>query len=527
MKLSILPAQHVGLDCHDGLVISLLEWLKRENPFIFAEAWNFEFRPEIEGFPHTIGDRLIVNNVVSQDLLKEYCGVEINEVNNTNVHLESFMPVLKRELAQQRPLLIVQDLFWCSWSKEYYQQIHAPIHATLVIGYDETGIICMDYALKNPEAHLPYEYFNDSVNTVVTFDITKTPPNSSMTFHDIMKKIISSTKSYDSFNSIREFGRYVKESFDPVKELERFGVGNFNANPLNWQIERISTSRKLFALTLRELSTKFGFTSLNILADKLELSMPKWFTIMSMIIKSCIASDSKSLNKISNKILELADYEESIFEYFVSISENTDNGNDVKGVLNALTQNQGEKAFDVQYVELSGIYNNRAFDSFKGCSYIPDFTGEAGLILKDNNICKRILQMNGTSFELADVTKDVQDNILCEGQTIELPGKSYHKIGFVGCAVNGNYSGQLKVDYTDGSCDMINFQMSDCYPGGAGYEQDILWIGQCAKDPVNYTDRFTCQLYGQLYDLDPSKCISNITLPDCPNIHIFAISLIS
>lgn len=526
MNLNIIPVEYEGLNCADGLMISLVEWLNRDYSLIFCEAWNFEFKPENEEYPNTIGDRLSVHDVVCTELLYSTCGVGKKSVYNDHISLEEFMTVLKEELSQQRPVVIVHDLFWCPWSKDFFLRNHELTHSTFVIGFNETGLICMDYALRQPSAVLPYEYFERSVSMYITIDITPLSSIQSFTYKEIMNRMISATVSYDTFNTIRKFGSYVKESFDPSKELERYGIDNFNANPLNWQIERISASRKLFAYTLKELSKKYDLQNLLLLANRLEQTIPKWSSIMSMIIKSCISSSSKSLEKISNKIFELADFEESIFKCLVEVSENPHADISVHGMASFLTNNQSMVSNQTHYLDLSDICNSRAFDNIRDCIYIPDFSDEGALILKDSIICEGILQLNDMSFKLVDVLKDVQDHILCKGQVVNLPAGSFKKIGILGCSTDGNYSGQIKVTYADGSSEAIMLELSDCYPRGAGFEQEIFWIGQCAKDRINYTNRFACQLYGQFFDLKYPMQALSITLPDCPKMHIFAMSLV-
>jgi hypothetical protein len=517
IKLDIIPTDCAGLDCVDGLVISVAEWLHRKYKLVFAEAWNFQFADEIEEYPHTIGGRLFIPNVVDQEILKACCGIEVNynKINNA----EQLISILKEEVSKQRPVIIIYDMFWCPWSNAF-QKNHKPDHASLVIGYNESGLNCIDYSPRCEGSILPYEYLNKSIKAFYTINIQQTIANDNFDWHEIVNKSISSINNYDTFNTIRNFGTYIKESFDPIKEMNRYGIDKFDSNPLSWQIGRISESRRLFASTLRYLHERYNINQLLLLAEKLEAAVPMWSTIISLIIKSCISSNLNLLERISKKIYEVADFEETIFKCLEAVNKDPlyelDLFSDYTPNISSLS---------LQYVNLTKYCNCRAFESGQDPAILPDFTGDGAFILKDELVCKEEVGVDNLKFKLTNLLTDSCDNILCKGQTIEIENGKFKKIMFLGCSTLGSYSGDVKVNYANGSFESIKIDLSDCYPYSVAFEQKVIWGGNCSIDYKKRTKGFGCQLYAESYDLNYLNDIKSITLPLCPNMHIFAISL--
>lgn len=85
-----------GLNCTDGLLISLAESLNRDYALVSAHAWNLRFNDELKEYSNTVGDRLDVDNVVDLDLLKSYCGIGQSALYNTNISLDSFIPIYRQ-----------------------------------------------------------------------------------------------------------------------------------------------------------------------------------------------------------------------------------------------------------------------------------------------------------------------------------------------------------------------------------------------------------------------------------------------
>lgn len=121
---------------------------------------------------------------------------------------------------------------------------------------------------------------------------------------------------------------------------------------------------------------------------------------------------------------------------------------------------------------------------------------------------------------------NLNDNISCLGQTIVIPKGIYKKFALAGCAEWGNYRDKIKVNYQDGSSEEITIGFTD-WVSPPVYDETILLEGKMmdnVKGENIINNSYIARIFSKTYNLD-NKLIDNIVLPDCPNIHIFAISL--
>ncbi|MGE5612857.1 MAG: hypothetical protein ACM3XR_00465 [Bacillota bacterium] len=222
--------------------------------------------------------------------------------------------MLKKELSQQRPIIIRIDYYWCPWNKDVDNQFHNPKHTTLVIGYDETGLICLDYSPRCDRCILPYEYIEKISGY---FLINTYEPISCYNYRDILNRSIQTIETHDIFNTMRKFGRFIQESFNPIKELEN--VENNAYIPKVWQLSLIAESRCLYANTLKAIYKKHNLELLLTIAEKLESTKPMWLVIKSLFAKIYIEKNLGLKKRIAEKVFKIADYEESIYKCLLEI----------------------------------------------------------------------------------------------------------------------------------------------------------------------------------------------------------------
>jgi len=135
---------------------------------------------------------------------------------------------------------------------------------------------------------------------------------------------------------------------------------------------------------------------------------------------------------------------------------------------------------------------------------------------------------DGVTFQLGPTNNGANNTLVCQGQTISFDGTNYDHVSLLAAAASGNTSGtfalapggepvSLAVPYFTGFFGQWN-------PPSLPLGQEIGWV--CAHrhngSGANDAYRF-CYLFK--YDLALPPNASSLTLPDEPNLRIFAITL--
>lgn len=312
MRLNIELMNNLEHNCVDGLIASVAKWNNRAYELAYANAWDFSIYYEIKG-ENTFA-QLNIPITLDYDILKSNNGIDLKYI-EFNKNKNDFLTILKKELAQQRPIIIILNYCWCPWNKEVSNITDMPGHASLVVGFDELGLNCLDYSPRCENCILPYENIvNIDGYATIKFD---DKPMYGNDYKEIITKSINLIESHDIFNAMREFGNFMQESFDPVKYLNE--VENDAWLPNVWQISLISESRGLFSKTLKTISVMSKIESLVTIAERLELAKPMWSTVKVLLTKIYYNNDLRLKEKIAQQIYEIADFEENIYRSLVSI----------------------------------------------------------------------------------------------------------------------------------------------------------------------------------------------------------------
>ena len=123
---------------------------------------------------------------------------------------------------------------------------------------------------------------------------------------------------------------------------------------------------------------------------------------------------------------------------------------------------------------------------------------------------------------------DAPDAVYGSGQTIALPQGNYNALQLLGTGINGDQAGQvLTVTYTDGSTTKFSQSFSDWFTPGPNVNE-----GEAVAMAYRNTSNGTAQqlqfnLYGYTLELNASKTVKSVTLPDNRNLILLAATLSS
>jgi hypothetical protein len=179
---------------------------------------------------------------------------------------------------------------------------------------------------------------------------------------------------------------------------------------------------------------------------------------------------------------------------------------------------------------LSDYFNDVGIspDTNRGCGALDDgtdtFSADALAAASPNALTPGAhVIVNGLAFTWPAAQSCNNDNLRAQGQTILLPPESgASEIGFLGSATNGNQSGVVTINYTDGTSSTATLAQSDWggAPGTGNTEvAEMTYRNQALGEQTHnfYVDE-------QSVGVEAGKTVASITLPSNKNIHIFAMA---
>jgi hypothetical protein len=134
----------------------------------------------------------------------------------------------------------------------------------------------------------------------------------------------------------------------------------------------------------------------------------------------------------------------------------------------------------------------------------------------------------GLSYTWPDIPAGQSDNIIADGQTIQLaPASGATTLGILGSATYGPSQGTATITYTDGSTQTFTLGFSDWTLAGGLLPGDTEVAEMPYRNSSSGANDSTTYLFTTTATLQAGKTVQSITLPSNVNqgeIHIFAIT---
>jgi hypothetical protein len=136
------------------------------------------------------------------------------------------------------------------------------------------------------------------------------------------------------------------------------------------------------------------------------------------------------------------------------------------------------------------------------------------------------LSAGGVDFDIGAV--GAANVVQSLGQTVSLPAGSFSKLELLATGVDGNQPNQtFVVNYTGGTSQTFTQSLSDWYTP-QGYAGESVALTMDYRNRFNSgRDRRTFRVYDYAFNLDSSKTVSSITLPDNGHVEVLAITAVS
>ncbi len=129
---------------------------------------------------------------------------------------------------------------------------------------------------------------------------------------------------------------------------------------------------------------------------------------------------------------------------------------------------------------------------------------------------------DGVAFVLGPV--GANDAVAAGGQTIKLPAGKFGSLSLLGTAVNGTQAGSFMVNYADGTHAAIA-QSFDDWHAGANVPGESAAASMPFRNRAGGRDNQAFSLYSYALAVDPTRTVASLTLPNNPNIAVFALDL--
>jgi beta-glucosidase len=136
--------------------------------------------------------------------------------------------------------------------------------------------------------------------------------------------------------------------------------------------------------------------------------------------------------------------------------------------------------------------------------------------------------VGGTTFTWPDVPAGSLDDVVANGQTVDLHG-SGTDLGVLGAAQNGTATGTITVNYTDGSSQSFSLSMADWYANAPATGDQIVTTTSSWNQSIP-TGAHPVSVYFASVPLQAGKTVASVTLPSLPGsfgqteMHVFAIA---
>lgn len=140
---------------------------------------------------------------------------------------------------------------------------------------------------------------------------------------------------------------------------------------------------------------------------------------------------------------------------------------------------------------------------------------------------------SGVSLTWPNVASGALDNVIAEGQTVDLNGSGANLV-LVGAANNGTATGTGSITYTDGTTQPFTISLADWFANApAAGDQLVATTSDWNVPPTNTLGNHQVSVYSVAVPLEAGKTVQSVTLPNVSHgmgggtnaMHIFAMAV--
>lgn len=520
--------------CNESTFATVVAWKKRRYEIMYAKAWSFNYLDEGVNFfeeenntSGRIGDRIFVDQTSMPELLAKYAGIMINEYEVDDPQV--IFNIVKEELNRGMPVFSLFDQYYLPWVSEEEKTLLRQRGALLIIGIDEENseLYCLDVHGTKTKEKLPIKNFLKGCASerkqLITFQDMGCE-NLNFNWPEIFLTAlenINMKKTQSAFDEMRALADDIEQLLDFNLETKDC-LHQSNITMLN-RFKFVCRARLQFVQTLKLLNDRFQEDFFPALIEKFSIAQINWRRVASPFVRAFLMKnyDNQVRLKMASEIRKAADFEEQVAEYMMKLCEGKcDTGMTING------ENASIDVDQIVYLDLKNYMNNKAFAG-SASEEKADFNGLGDYFLTEGLPTSNIVTVETINYHFLIKNDLGYDNISCAEQIIPVPNLNYEDIMIMGCSEWeqhsqwGSFSGIMEIFYENGPNGFIEMEFSDWGISPICGEK-IAWEGFSSFNKRRYRKR----IFSQKYKFDKGKAILKIKLPNCKNMHIFAIALI-
>lgn len=509
--------------CLETMLASIATWWNRNYEMIFIDTWDFSFEENNFGL---LGERIKKKrdwNLIEN--FEKYHGIKVDCFSFDGS--KDICEKINQELNIGKPFPISFNSRYAPWAPEkeklkdfanlyiivgesenksgYYLR---DLHLQLCSIVKDLQIISKENLVKGCTAYLNFTKLEDKTEE---FDLEK-----------LFLDIVNHCYNVDMFKSIRSFADCFESALDFNKEVLNFV--DWTTVPLIRNIETISRSRSLFSISLGYLGKKNNISKLISLSKEFMYVSSEWNSIKSMLVKYSFTKkfDEKMRRVFADTIRDISKFEELFAQTLTSHN---------------LIQNK--KDLDVKeygdcnipkfiFLNLEAYFNNSGIGSMISNECTSDLTGLGEYFYSEGlSICE-ILNIDKMSFKLPEISDGKYDNISCNSQKIAVIEDIYSSIMIMACSEYGDFLSYATLEFNDGKNKKMLLSVSNWWNDNSIFDDEVIaWSGKKIEKNENgvQVENKSYNIFAQNYLITENRVLSNIILPNCSHIHIFAITL--
>ncbi len=469
--------------------------------FLFL-SWGFSISDKDPKNPLKIGTRIDFDKGDFLELLKRYCGVELEYSPIDDV--ECTTQRIIKDIESKKAVIATVQSMYLPYHRTFGKEEENHPHDILVCGISENEVFVMDPGWFEGAYGINLENFKKALYEKVGFFkfLDKTYQFDEVEVLDaIIKKVTSPKNGYaDMFSAIEEYADLMINEFKIENEV---GIRDYNNESLKWEpfitrMTRIDGQRYAMGMVFKYLHKRTNEDILLEISKMYTDCVKKWAYAKYGIYRSIISNSNDKFNNSVLRLKDIANYEREILDKIIIAKE----------VLEARKVNAS-----TVMVKLEPYYNFKIFREL-GSKEADEY------FLTTNMPNNEIMNVEGIPFKFPDITQSF-DCISCDSQEIGVALGVYTEINVLGFAMHSGYVDDIVVNYDDGTYEFLELALN-VYSGGlARYGEIIAMRGQTYSDNML---GIGC-IYCTTIKLNNEKNVVSIVLPDWSKLCVLSISL--
>lgn len=526
MKIEIPIYSTARYSCLRNLAISLIRYFSPESGFMLlsSQSWGelyYKYDADTDSFDFQ------TRSGNDFELLEKYYGIRSCQHTDMN----SFWDDIVNSITEEIPLIYSIDSFYSPISPHY--GICHSFHFDMISGYENGSVIINDahsgisgYKIRFADL-LPhvYGYWTLSYHGIPE------PPCFRDLIADYMKALLKGAQNtFESVEALAEDLIRRPKVWEEIRNTEIFGTDRITAG-----ISRIRAARRQYIEFLGAAQVEMKCLDDIIVQQHKALGL--WDMITGILRKAvlCFAKSGILLRRASDKLSELAKFEKGLAAEILMRATGKS-----PRVIERIRERPTAKEYytlQQQPLNLCARFNGKAFHHYKAeqikARIFCDHHNDYFMYLDANSGFNDTQQLtvtgdNGLTYRLYAYQDNRNDHLICDEQYIAVQRDTYTEIAFLGCADGGAASDCIVFCYADGTEETAAFEFSDWACDDLLFGEKIFFRVSGRKN-INGTvspHLFNTVILSKTYSLK-KQALLGFKLPFCPNMHIFAVTLIS